>query len=49
MNTGAFGEHPAGKDAFLIAVKLDLVDLDEHRGPWALRRLAGVTGARRDL
>jgi len=30
VNPGAFGKHPAGEDALFLAVKLYLVDLDEH-------------------
>jgi len=29
VKTGAFGEHPAGEDALLLARELDLVHLDE--------------------
>jgi len=29
VKSGAFGEHPAGKDPLLLAVELDLVHFDE--------------------
>ena len=46
VQSGALGEHPAGKHAFLLAIERGLVDLDERGRFRRLGRRARITGAR---
>jgi len=47
VKAGAFGEHPAGKDALHLTRELHLVDLDEGGGIRRLGRRSRVADPRR--
>lgn len=47
IEPGAFGEHPAGKDALNFTVQFDLIDFDKRRGVGRLGWRPGIADARR--
>jgi hypothetical protein len=49
VKAGAFGEHPAGKDALNLAIQLHLVNLDKRGGVRRLGRRSCVADPRRHL